>query len=325
MGAQQSTVDTALYLFSTYAENKIITYETKQLPQILDHILSEEHDFNQRDKSGSTLLIYTAWFAGILELEQYIEPLIRLGADVNLQNNDGKSALMLAAEFATTLSTERTSKLLLVANTWVDLQDTNGNSALILATQKTAISSSNHIVRLLLNAQSNTNLQNRTGSTALMCAIAKAETTSTPETVSLILDYKPNINLQNHIGWSAIMYVSIIDDVDLARQIVHQLRDRGARLDVKNDENQTVNDLLNSIMFDSSIVFPSLNVSMHKEDKVRQTSECVACHDKSSTIITLPCAHCCLCEECFDKTCRTKCVVCNHTITDHLLIIQSDI
>ena len=50
-------------------------------------------------------------------------------------------------------------------------------------------------------------------------------------------------------------------------------------------------------------------------DKVYTCEECIVCMDTQPNIVCLPCAHACMCKDCYARLPNKRCPICRTTIT----------
>uniref|UniRef100_A0A6C0KFZ5 Uncharacterized protein n=1 Tax=viral metagenome TaxID=1070528 RepID=A0A6C0KFZ5_9ZZZZ len=113
-------------------------------------MINDGFDINQKDKNGTTLLMYIAENTSQLLCTDILNLLIYLRANVNIKDNKEKTALMYVAEYNDYSSNIETLNILLNHDANVNDVDNKGMNALMYASKNIKTFSNETTVKMLL-------------------------------------------------------------------------------------------------------------------------------------------------------------------------------
>ena len=265
---------------------------------LINTLLTINHDINIKDLDGKTALIY----AVINENINLVILLQQKGANIDLQDNNGKTALMYAV-----ISKNRNILLLLLKDVAdIDLRDIDGKTALMYAAinnflsiisllekkpninlkdyfNRTAlihavINNSLFSATQLLKNNANVNIQDSYRKTALIYAISN----NNIKIVKLLLDWNADTSIQYLT--SVTILISAINNID----ILNLLLDKGVDINMQNNSNITA--LIYAVNYNKINVVTFLldrgaNIDLH--DSNEQTPLIYAILNKNIEVVEL--------------------------------------
>lgn len=164
--------------------------------------------------------------------------------DIDAQDVEGRSALMYAVMNVDTTSSAEACQLLVKRGASVDLLDDKGCNSIMLYALSYTSGTSISVAQLLINSNVNifeSSTNNKLN--AIMIACKRYEFTRDSTLITLLLNVGANINHKDKDGNTALMRLCK-DDLDKNIGLIKLFIDRKAKIDITNNDGQTVYDIL---------------------------------------------------------------------------------
>ncbi|SHN60184.1 ankyrin repeat domain-containing protein [Desulfovibrio litoralis] len=211
------------YWFGRFAEAEII--------------IKAMSDINYIDEDGNTVLILAIKYnSDYNQLEQLVEPLLKLGANVNAKNKHGLTPLMTEAFYNKSYNI---LSLLLKAGADVNVKNISGYTSLMFLVDDSRIYDSADpnlglkSVEMFIKAGADVNAKTSDGETPLMIAVTYH---NNPEVVALLVKSGAEINSQDNNGNTAFMLAA---SRNKNHEIVKLLLNSGADIYFRNNDGRT--------------------------------------------------------------------------------------
>jgi ankyrin repeat protein len=164
--------------------------------------------------------------------------------DIDAQDVEGRSALMYAVMNVDITSSVEACQLLIKRGANVDLLDDKGCNSIMLYALSYKSGDSISVAKLLINSNVNifeSSTNNKLN--AIMIACKRYEFTHDTKLIILLLSVGANINHRDKDGNTSLMQLCM-GDLDKNFGLIKLLIDRKAKVDITNNNGQTVYDIL---------------------------------------------------------------------------------